>query len=140
MIQITENAANQIQKMLIKRALGETGLRIGVKAGGCSGFEYIFRWSNLPRTRTLSVRALRARRCSSIPRASGCSKALSSTTTRACSVRGSSSTTRTRRAPAAAVCRSAYRQRESIVSTSTQTIEELANREYRYGFVTDVEQ
>jgi len=26
------------------------------------------------------------------------------------------------------------------VSTSTQTIEELANREYRYGFVTDVEQ
>ena len=31
-------------------------------------------------------------------------------------------------------------QRESIVSTSTQTIEELANREYRYGFVTDVEQ
>src|SRR5437588_5752657 len=81
-----------------------------------------------------------ARRCSSIPRASGCSKALSSTTTRACSVRGSSSTTRTRRAPAAAVCRSAYRQRESIVSTSTQTIEELANREYKYGFVTDVEQ
>src|SRR5438128_9595462 len=28
----------------------------------------------------------------------------------------------------------------SYVSTSTQTIEELANREYRYGFVTDVEQ
>src|SRR5262249_40841581 len=28
----------------------------------------------------------------------------------------------------------------SQVSTSTQTIEELANREYKYGFVTDVEQ
>src|SRR5207237_5182049 len=28
----------------------------------------------------------------------------------------------------------------SYVSTSTQTIEELANREYKYGFVTDVEQ
>ena len=26
------------------------------------------------------------------------------------------------------------------MSTSTQTIEELANREYKYGFVTDVEQ
>src|SRR5712691_4095709 len=26
------------------------------------------------------------------------------------------------------------------MSTSTQTIEELASREYRYGFVTDVEQ
>ena len=49
MIQITENAANQIQKMLIKRALGETGLRIGVKAGGCSGFEYIFRWEQSPK-------------------------------------------------------------------------------------------
>src|SRR5262245_14112237 len=28
----------------------------------------------------------------------------------------------------------------SQVSTSTQTIEELANREYKYGFVTEVEQ
>src|SRR5207244_7623516 len=28
----------------------------------------------------------------------------------------------------------------SYVSNSTQTIEELANREYKYGFVTDVEQ
>ena len=26
------------------------------------------------------------------------------------------------------------------MSTSTQTIEELANREYKYGFITDVEQ
>lgn len=49
MVQITENAAKQIQKMLIKRALGETGLRIGVKAGGCSGFEYIFRWEQSPK-------------------------------------------------------------------------------------------
>ena len=49
MIQITESAAKQIQKMLIKRALGETGLRIGVKAGGCSGFEYIFRWEQAPK-------------------------------------------------------------------------------------------
>src|SRR5436305_5139028 len=28
----------------------------------------------------------------------------------------------------------------SYVSTSTETIEELANREYKYGFFTDVEQ
>ena len=49
MIQITENAAKQIQKLLIKRALGETGLRIGVKAGGCSGFEYTFRWEQSSR-------------------------------------------------------------------------------------------
>jgi len=44
MIQITENAARQIHKMLEKRGLGESGLRLGVKAGGCSGFEYIFGW------------------------------------------------------------------------------------------------
>jgi iron-sulfur cluster assembly protein len=44
MIQITANAAAQIKKMLAKRGKGETALRIGVKAGGCSGFEYTFAW------------------------------------------------------------------------------------------------
>ena len=43
MIEITENAAKQIRKMLAKRD-GESGLRVGVKAGGCSGFEYTFGW------------------------------------------------------------------------------------------------
>jgi len=42
MVQITENAAGQIRKMLAKRALGEIALRVAVKAGGCSGFEYVF--------------------------------------------------------------------------------------------------
>jgi iron-sulfur cluster assembly accessory protein len=49
MIQITENAARQIHKMLDKRALGESGLRLAVKAGGCSGFEYVFGWEVTPR-------------------------------------------------------------------------------------------
>jgi iron-sulfur cluster assembly accessory protein len=49
MIQVTENAAKQIHKMLAKRAQGERGLRIGVKAGGCSGFEYIFAWEPTPK-------------------------------------------------------------------------------------------
>lgn len=44
MIQVTENAAVQIRKMLAARGRGETGLRVGVKAGGCSGFEYTFAW------------------------------------------------------------------------------------------------
>jgi iron-sulfur cluster assembly accessory protein len=48
MIQITENAATQIRTMLAKRGQGETGLRIGVKAGGCSGFEYTFAWERSP--------------------------------------------------------------------------------------------
>ena len=44
MIEITANAANHIRRMLHKRAQGETGLRVGVKAGGCSGLEYVFGW------------------------------------------------------------------------------------------------
>ena len=49
MIQITENAARQIHRMLAKRGSVETGLRIGVKAGGCSGFEYTFGWEQTPK-------------------------------------------------------------------------------------------
>jgi iron-sulfur cluster assembly protein len=49
MIQITENAANQIRKMLAKRNLGESGLRVALKAGGCSGYEYVFGWEGSPR-------------------------------------------------------------------------------------------
>ena len=49
MIQITENAARQIQKMLAKRNLGEAGLRLALKAGGCSGFEYVFGWERSPK-------------------------------------------------------------------------------------------
>lgn len=49
MIAISENAAKQIQKMLAKNSLEGGGLRIGVKAGGCSGYEYIFAWEKDPR-------------------------------------------------------------------------------------------
>lgn len=49
MIQITENAARQIRKMLNKRNQGETALRLAVKAGGCSGFEYRFGWEAAPK-------------------------------------------------------------------------------------------
>lgn len=44
MIQITANAAAQIRRMLAKRGGNEIALRVGVKAGGCSGFEYTFAW------------------------------------------------------------------------------------------------
>ena len=44
MIQVTENASVHIQKLLAKQQMESGGLRLGVKAGGCSGFEYVFEW------------------------------------------------------------------------------------------------
>jgi iron-sulfur cluster assembly protein len=49
MIEITDNAAQQIRKMLAKRQQGETGLRVAIKAGGCSGYEYTFGWEAAPK-------------------------------------------------------------------------------------------
>ena len=49
MIQVTENAATQIHKLLAKQQMAEGGMRVGVKAGGCSGFEYTFAWEADPR-------------------------------------------------------------------------------------------
>lgn len=49
MITVTENAATQIEKLLAKQYAEASGLRVGVKAGGCSGFEYVFEWEVGPR-------------------------------------------------------------------------------------------
>ena len=49
MITVTENAAGQIHKLLEKQQKPQGGLRVGVKAGGCSGFEYLFAWEDAPR-------------------------------------------------------------------------------------------
>jgi iron-sulfur cluster assembly protein len=49
MISVTENAAGQIQKLLERQYTEAKGLRVGVKAGGCSGFEYVFAWEAEPR-------------------------------------------------------------------------------------------
>jgi iron-sulfur cluster assembly accessory protein len=49
MIQVTDRAAKHIRKMLMTRDQGESALRLGVKAGGCSGFEYTFGWVATPR-------------------------------------------------------------------------------------------
>ncbi len=44
-IQLTENAARQIQAQLSKRGHG-IGLRIGVKKVGCSGFAYTYDYAD----------------------------------------------------------------------------------------------
>ncbi len=49
LIRISPAADAHIAKMLARRAAGETGLRVGVKAGGCSGYEYVFAWERVPR-------------------------------------------------------------------------------------------
>ena len=53
MITVTDNAATYIQKLIAKQATGAGGLRVGVKAGGCSGFEYVFAWEEGPRENDL---------------------------------------------------------------------------------------
>ena len=45
---ITLDAGRQIQKLLAKQGLAGGGLRVGVKAGGCSGLSYVFEWEAGP--------------------------------------------------------------------------------------------
>ena len=42
MIEITESAARVIKRQLVKNQQPGGGLRIAIKAGGCSGFSYQF--------------------------------------------------------------------------------------------------
>jgi iron-sulfur cluster assembly protein len=48
-IQITTNASKQIRKLLDKQQMTGGGLRVAVKAGGCSGLSYVFGWDESPR-------------------------------------------------------------------------------------------
>ena len=49
MLQISENAGKLIRKMTAKNGIPEGGLRIAIKAGGCSGLSYTFAWEPAPR-------------------------------------------------------------------------------------------
>ena len=53
MIEITDRAARVITKQLEKNQKPGGGLRIAVKAGGCSGFSYTFAWDAAARDNDL---------------------------------------------------------------------------------------
>jgi iron-sulfur cluster assembly protein len=44
MLQISDNAAELILKMTARNGIPGGGLRIAIKAGGCSGLSYTFAW------------------------------------------------------------------------------------------------
>jgi iron-sulfur cluster assembly protein len=48
-IEITENAASEIAKQRDKRGNPDAMIRIGVRGGGCTGFTYVFEWSEQTR-------------------------------------------------------------------------------------------
>ena len=49
MIEISESAARVINRQLEKNGLTGGGLRVAIKAGGCSGYSYVFQWDKAPR-------------------------------------------------------------------------------------------
>ena len=44
MIEVTEAAARRIREAMASKSAAGGGLRVGIRAGGCSGFSYIFKW------------------------------------------------------------------------------------------------
>ena len=48
MISLTENAAEKVSDLIEKRPNETTGLRVGVRGGGCSGFTYFLEFAESP--------------------------------------------------------------------------------------------
>ena len=49
MIEVTAAAAKRIREAMASEGVTEGGLRVGVKAGGCNGMSYVFRWDTAPK-------------------------------------------------------------------------------------------
>ena len=44
MIEVTDSAARVITRQMTKQGFTDGGLRVAVKAGGCSGYSYVFKF------------------------------------------------------------------------------------------------
>ena len=146
MVQISENAAEIIRKMLEKNGIPAGGLRIGIKAGGCSGYSYTFAWEAAPRPNDEVFDGPDGARLFVDPKShrlldgtaldydtSLVSRGFIFNNPHAKSTCGCGTSF--------SACRPTFRSGgRDFMTTATRTIEELANREYKYGFVTDVEQ
>ncbi|MDJ0834961.1 MAG: iron-sulfur cluster assembly accessory protein [Acidobacteriota bacterium] len=49
MITLTEAAQLELSRILSQEGQGKTGIRLGVKGGGCSGFTYVMDFADGPR-------------------------------------------------------------------------------------------
>ena len=49
MIEVTAAAAKRIREAMADEGVAAGGLRVGVKAGGCSGLSYVFKWEAAPK-------------------------------------------------------------------------------------------